>query len=513
MRLTKLTAASCLAALIASAQPAQAQITLDYFGRTDSANIPSAGMTADFKRASKAVVSGPGTMESLCGYLDGLGGVSGEQTLRFVLYKDANGVPGEKFLQTIDFVLESGAPPKFYCVQTDALPLYAGTYWIALQSGGAGGVARYYYDGPANWYGNADRFADGPANVFGPGNAGGGTPAFYGRYWVASVLAHAGRSSIGTVPSKGLNADYKRASSFTLTEPGRLERLSFYVDGKGEFPGNTGQDGRMVLYRDASGVPGTKVVEGPQFFIWAGTSGLWLQHFVSPLVLTPGKYWIALQTGNSWGVMRNFADGPANWYGNNDVYADGATNPFGVGNTGTVTMSAFISYIPGQFRTTTFGRTTVGVPSSGLAADMKRGSFFALPATDAAATTLYAYLDGKGGATGSQSARMVLYYADLQHQPGEKLVESDIVNIAAGRPPGWVKFTMPPTRLDAGVTGLFLVIHTGGNAGVIRDYGGGSTSNWVGATDTFADGATPLFGTSTAGAGTLSVYAEYTTRQ
>jgi hypothetical protein len=496
-----------------SGQPAPAQNTLDYFGRTDSASIPSSGMKADFKRASKAVLSASGTMESLCGYLDGLGGVSGEQKLRFVLYKDVNGVPGEKVLQAADLVVQSGAPPKFYCGGTDALPVDPGTYWIALQSGGDGGVARYYYDGAANWYGNADTFADGAANTFGPGNAGGGTPTFYGRYFVSSVLAHAGRSSIGTLPSKGLTANYKRASSFNLTQPGRLERLSFYVDGNGGVIGSGGQDGRMVLYRDAGGVPGAKVTEGPQFAIAVGSSPRWIQHYVSPLVLTPGRYWIGLQTGITGGVMRDFADGPANWYANNDVYADGATDPFGVGTTGTVTMSAFMSYIPGNFRTTTFGRTSVGVPSSGLTADMKRGSFFALPTTDAVATALYAYLDGNGGEPGSQSARMVLYYADAQQQPGEKLVESDIVNLSAGTPPGWVRFAIPPTRLDSGVTGLFLVIHTGGDAGVIRDYGGGSARNWIGATDTFSDGATPMFGAGTSGVGTLSVYAEYTTRQ
>ncbi|MGE5827984.1 MAG: hypothetical protein ACM30G_06410 [Micromonosporaceae bacterium] len=157
-------------------------------------------------------------------------------------------------------------------------------------------------------------------------------------------------------------------------------------------------------------------------------------------------------------------------------------------------------------RPKTFGRTTVGTtPSSGMSGDYKRGSKFTLP-DKATLLSFSAYLDGTGGAAGSQSMKMVLY-RDSGGLPAARLVESNTVTVAAGATGGWVTFTAPATPLDPGA--YWIVIHTGSTEGVARNRGGDGGTNWYGNADTFPGAANP-FGTGTAGTGTLSVNVSYT---
>src|SRR5690242_827226 len=79
---------------------------------------------------------------------------------------------------------------------------------------------------------------------------------------VALTPAHAqtlGRTTIGTTPSGGLRADFSRGSKFSSTGGGTLTQLCAYLDGKGGASGS--QNVRLVLYRDANGVPGAKISE------------------------------------------------------------------------------------------------------------------------------------------------------------------------------------------------------------------------------------------------------------
>jgi len=101
-----------------------------------------------------------------------------------------------------------------------------------------------------------------------------------------------------------------------------------------------------------------------------------------------------------------------------------------------------------------------------MTADYKRGSKFALP-DKATLLSFSAYLDGAGGATGSQSVRMVLY-RDSGGLPAARIAQSNTVTVADG------------------------------------------AANWYGNPDTFADGAANPFGAGTAGTGTLSVNVSYT---
>jgi hypothetical protein len=323
-----------------------------------------------------------------------------------------------------------------------------------------------------------------------------------------------GRASIGSKPSGGLTAEFKRASKFTITTGGRISSLSAYLDGRGS-TSPLYQQIRFVLYRDQNGVPGQQVtVSGGQWTVSPGQPASWNSVRATPFMLTPGSYWIALHTGGNGGLIRDYGDGAEiNWYGNADSYDDGASAQFGSGSTGAGTLSAGVIYDPRPLQIRTLGRTSIGSqPSGGLSADYVRGLFVGgigvVPA-NASAIALWAYLDGNGGANGSQQLRMVLHTA-FRGISGP-VAQSDVITVSAGMSPRWVRFPLQtPIWMDSDE--YVVALHSGGTAGVVRDYGGDSPDNWVGAPDVFADGpggATGLETNATSGTGTPSMYLEY----
>jgi hypothetical protein len=99
--------------------------------------------------------------------------------------------------------------------------------------------------------------------------------------------------------------------------------------------------------------------------------------------------------------------------------------------------------------THTVGKTTLGsTPSGGMSVDTKRGSKFTLSEAGSLAS-FTAYLDGAGGASGTESVRIAMY-RDSSGVPGAKVAESKVVNISSGDPGCWVKFPAPTVALDPG---------------------------------------------------------------
>src|SRR4029078_11734763 len=84
-------------------------------------------------------------------------------------------------------------------------------------------------------------------------------------------------------------------------------------------------------------------------------------------------------------------------------------------------------------------------PSSGMAADRKRASKFNIPDTGHL-TDLVVYLDGLGGATGTQAVRLDLY-RDNNGLPGTKVAESATRNFTNGAAAAWYGFGTPDTTL------------------------------------------------------------------
>ena len=157
-----------------------------------------------------------------------------------------------------------------------------------------------------------------------------------------------GRTTIGSVPSAGMTADRKRASKFTLDRLGTLLKFRAYLDGQGGATGS--QAVKVVLYRDNAGVPGAKVVESSQVNVAAGLTPRWVDFPAAARRLDPGTYWVALFTGQTAVVARNYGGDPGNnWFGNNvDTYADGASDPFGTGALGAGTLSLQVLYTVGN---------------------------------------------------------------------------------------------------------------------------------------------------------------------
>jgi hypothetical protein len=523
--------------------PAQAQLA-STFGKTTTGAIPSAGLSADHKRASRFTLTEPAMVKDLCVYLDGNGGATGYQSVQFALYTDVNGVPGTKVLNTQGWALQSGTAPQWYCRSSDfgvTPPVPAGRYWIAILSSAPAGILRDFGDGTgSNWYGNADSFNDGPANSFGSGSAGTGTLSAYVHYYAQSQLRAAGRTTIGTTPSAGMTANYKRGSSFVMPQRGKVTAIAAYVDGLGSTNFDDQAVYASVIYKDANGVPGDKVYDSGDVFGSAvrGTSPpAWRAWGIFPgsqPTLDAGRYWLVLHTGGIVGfnggltdfssVIRNYADGTGNWYGNADAFSDGASSPFGPGKTGNGTISAYISYRPGTITSGEIGRHDIATtPSRGLDANVTRWSSFVLWDNGATLTGLHAYLDGLGSASGSQQVRMVLYgYHYVSYLDGSsyswyaKVAESAVVTIAAGMQPRWVDFTVPQVPMTDADPPIYLIgIQSGGPNAVARDYGDNRSdlgANWHSRPDTFGDGADdeiPETDPIKNGDVTLSVYASF----
>lgn len=513
-RFTRLIAIVCGAMLLSALTPAYA----GYLGRSTVGAQQSAGLRADFSRGSKVTMTETGTLSYLCMYLDGKGGASGEQRFHLVLYRDVNGVPGAKVAETYEQGVVAGGNAQWQCNQFKTPDLSVvvnpGNYWIMIHTDANAGVARYYYDGPANWYGGADAFADGAADPFGPGSAGTGTISAYGLYDINTF----GRTTTGAVPSAGLRADFSRGSKFTYFEGAWVDsvrELCAYLDGLGG--GSGSQAVRLALYRDANGQPGTKAGQSLTRVITAGAAASWVCFQTPYLVLRSGNYWIMLQSGSTANVVRFYSDGAANWFGGADAFADGASDTFGPGGAGSGTLSAYAKYTSslGQAGVTTIQR----VQSLGMTANYREGSGAWFERGRAVAYSIY--MDGKGAGSGtgsSQEVRFALYNspgwtdADVD-PPTELLFVSKPVTIPAGMPPQWVTVPVPPYYW--GVPGglgqtwpMWLVVHSGNDAGIARYYFDG-TGNYCSHADTFSDGTDQTFGSCARGGGTMSAFLTY----
>jgi hypothetical protein len=483
------------------------------FGTENAGTTPSSGMSADYKRGSRFTLTEAGVLSELCLYVDGNGGATGTQDLRFVIYRDNDGVPGDIVLghdQLARIVVTQGDAPSWQCRYATYLPLTPGNYWLAIHSGGTPGVARYYYDNSAaNWYGGADTFDDGASRVFGSGGAGSGVISINARYGPGTL------PTVGTVtptgnPSGPMSADYKRGSSFVLPEAGQITSVSAYLDGNGGAQGE--QRIRVAIYRDDNGVPRELVALSDERTIYSGMFASWTTFYITSDALQAGRYWVALHTAGTPGVIRYYLAGTGNWYGNADPYADGSSTLFGPGGPGNGTISAWMVYERGTGTPRQFGRSDIAAtPSSGMTANMIRGSSFYTGeylGFTGVATALYAYMDGRGGGAGSQQVRMVMYYDPEYDDLNYYAIPSDVVTIPAGAPPGWVRFPIPPTYVSNG--GYQLALHSGQNTGVARYYIDGSYTNWGGGPDDFADGPMEVYEPPQFGLGTISTYIQYT---
>lgn len=316
--------------------------TFDYTtGSAPSGYSASSGLGTNYKRGSKYTLGEAATLLELSAYMDGNGGGGGTQKVRMEIYSDSSGAPGALLGSSGERTIPARMAGSWVHFTMPPVSLSAGSYWLVIHTGDTNGVARDYGSTTAgNWYGNADTYSDGGTNPFGSGTVGTGPLAAHATYIPSSKQF--GRTTIATVPSAGLGTNFKRGSKFTLGQSGTLLGLNAYLDGNG---GTTGsQQLRMALYQDSSGTPGAKVLESNVATVTSGQAPGWVAFTTSAVPLAAGTYWIVIQSGDTGGVARDYGDGAADWFGGSDTFSDGASNPFGTGSTGTVTLSVFASY-------------------------------------------------------------------------------------------------------------------------------------------------------------------------
>jgi hypothetical protein len=188
--------------------------------------------------------------------------------------------------------------------------------------------------------------------------------------------------------------------------------------------------------------------------------------------------------------------------GDTIVVQETTSNGSGAGEPATSATTAVV-----QSTATTFGTTTVGGSSDDFVAERKRVNRYALP-TSGTISKLSIYL-APVGTSGQQVLKGVIY-ADSSGAPGALLATSEQITFASTNAAGWyeLKFSAP-VKLTAG--NYWIGVITGATAGVAgfrftsvsgaRDYNSNS----------YASGPTNPFGTVTADAEEMSLYATYTT--
>ena len=512
-----------LAILFIGSSAAAVAQTASIFGNDASSGTASNPLSANFKRASRFTLNERATLVALSVYLQGTnagGSNPVHQSLQLAIYKDAGGVPGSLVGESEASGFLSNIPAQWWNLNmVGEVVLEPGSYWIAILTGStAGAVVDFSNDTSPNWYGDAEN-VDGekggvPSSQFGSGSAGIGTLLVKGYYLPDSIESQFGRTDPAAAPSSGLSADFKRGSQFTLSERATLDTLNAYLDGNGGASGF--QQVSMALYRDAGGVPGALVAESDSLAIGAGSPASWYTFHPASAPLDPGVYWIVLLSGGGGGpsgVVRDYGDGQPDWYGNANTFTAGPSNPFGSGTAGSGTLSMYAAYLHGV-TTAQFGQTAIGnTPSAGLTANFIRGSSGGDATTVRGSTTptgFYAYLDGNGGASGSQQVRVALYRVDpFSGKPTDKLAESSVVTIQAGMPAQWVYFPLlqPYPLLFSPV---WITLQSGGVGGVVRDYGITNDGFWVGASAPFQSQAPATFPASTPAIATsLSIYTDF----
>jgi len=105
-----------------------------------------------------------------------------------------------------------------------------------------------------------------------------------------------GETNVLSSDDSNSDQTYLLTQSATLTQAGTLQSLSLYVSAS-----SAGGHIRLGLYDDAGGAPGQKraeTAELPSPVITSGNPGIWVSGAVSPILLAPGTYWLALLYSN-----------------------------------------------------------------------------------------------------------------------------------------------------------------------------------------------------------------------
>ncbi|HEV7584507.1 MAG TPA: S8 family serine peptidase [Solirubrobacteraceae bacterium] len=156
-----------------------------------------------------------------------------------------------------------------------------------------------------------------------------------------------GKTTVGSSTDTGMFANYKIVHSATLPAAGSVSRLSVYAVPGLKSP--SPQALKAVVYADSGGSPGALVATGTEVTYIGSTngSGWFTLPFPSPVSLSAGTYWIGFITGANTEGMGYRYDSVANSRAfNENSYAAGPTDPFGVATKDSEQASLYADYTP-----------------------------------------------------------------------------------------------------------------------------------------------------------------------
>jgi hypothetical protein len=381
------------------------------------------------KRSSRFTLANAGTVTSVSAYLDGLGGASGAQQVRFAVYADKYGAPAGLVAESTVGTLEAGDPASWFELPLESpVALPAGSYHLAILAGATGRVVRYSRAPlPGGMETASDAFADGASDPYGP------TTSYHYEAAIHASLAAAVAAPVNLVlpalegtPQVG---QHLNASEGTWSNS----------------PTSYGYQWRRC---DSLGQNCVDI---------AGASG----------------NWYAVATADQGGTLRVRVT---------------ATNAGGSASA----VSAPTDRVTAAGRT--FGRLVLGTEWFAMGGDSKRSSRFTL-AEAGTVTSVSAYLDGWGGASGAQQLRFAVY-SDKHGGPAGLLAESTVGTVEAGNPASWFELPLEsPVALPAG--SYHLAILAGATGRVVRYSRAPLPGGMETASDVFGDGASDPYGPST----------------
>lgn len=148
-------------------------------------------------------------------------------------------------------------------------------------------------------------------------------------------MATFGKTDIGAATG-GINANYKVACKYNLSEVGTITQISWYL-------ASTNCNAKVAIYDDdgAGGYPSTLLVESSAV---ACLAGQW-NNFAVNVFLPAGDYWLVVKTDTA-GTRYSFDTTGAVTADRVELYADPFSNPFGATGSYTRAMSIYATYTP-----------------------------------------------------------------------------------------------------------------------------------------------------------------------
>jgi len=166
--------------------------------------------------------------------------------------------------------------------------------------------------------------------------------------WPSEDILTFGRTGVGGTVSAAQAADQKIVVKFTCGSSGYVTRIMMYLDGNGGGAGTQAIKG--MIYSDNAGAPNALLGTSGEKTVAAGAGAAWVSMiFAAPVQVTSGTvYHIGFIKGATTNIIRYYYDAGADTRSyNNDVYADGPSDPFGAPSTAADrNLSVYASILP-----------------------------------------------------------------------------------------------------------------------------------------------------------------------